>query len=371
MKIVRRRIGGVLGTLRAAYRQLNNRYFGTLERFEGDAREVCQQIVDRLWYDDFYRTSLGHYDFFWMRDFGTVAESLTKIGEKKKVHHTLKWALRHYRRAGDLTLCIDKYGHTFNAPAKQSIDAIPWLLHSLAVSEYPLNKSEHVFLQQQIRKYTKKYLHEDSGLIKKVHYAELRDAVLYDRSAYSLALVGRMAVAAKQLRLTAFTYDVSVYSNELVDHYWTGEYFKADRVSDAYSSECALMPFFLKVVNDQHKAEETFDYIQRKKLNKPYPLKYSDGKSKFHYRFGMGPFQMPNYTGDSIWTWHATFYLHLLDRYNRPEYSDEYKSFSSLIERHGSYPELVNADGSWYYAPFYRSDPGMVWAALFLELPKR
>jgi hypothetical protein len=31
---------------------------------------------------------------------------------------------------------------------------------------------------------------------------------------------------------------------------------------------------------------------------------------------------------------------------------------------------MLNLDGSWYYAPIYRGDPGMVWAALFLELPK-
>jgi hypothetical protein len=83
----------------------------------------------------------------------------------------------------------------------------------------------------------------------------------------------------------------------------------------------------------------------------------------------MGPVAMPNYTGDTIWTWHATFYLHLLRRYHRPEYKKQYEKFAELIERHGNYPELVNPDGSWYYAPFYRSDPGMVWAALFLELP--
>jgi hypothetical protein len=29
---------------------------------------------------------------------------------------------------------------------------------------------------------------------------------------------------------------------------------------------------------------------------------------------------------------------------------------------------MLNKDGSWYYAPLYRGDPGMVWVALFLEL---
>jgi len=108
--------------LRAEYRQIANRYFGKIERFEGDARQVCEQIVERLWEGDFYRTSLGHYDFFWMRDFGTVAESLVRLGHKDKVQHTLRWALHNYRRAGTTTLCIDKAGNTFNAPAKKSVD---------------------------------------------------------------------------------------------------------------------------------------------------------------------------------------------------------------------------------------------------------
>ncbi len=79
---------------------------------------------------------------------------------------------------------------------------------------------------------------------------------------------------------------------------------------------------------------------------------------------------MPNYTGSTIWTWHATFYLHVLKRYRHTAYDAQYAQFAELIERHGSYPELVNPDGSWYNAPFYKADPGMVWAALFLELPK-
>ena len=67
MKPLIRAFGATFGILRAEYRQIVNRYFADIERFPGDAREICQQIVDRLWYGDFYRTSLGHYNFFWMR----------------------------------------------------------------------------------------------------------------------------------------------------------------------------------------------------------------------------------------------------------------------------------------------------------------
>lgn len=369
-KLLIRRTGAVLGMMRAEYRQITNRYFGRIERFDGDAREVCEQIVGRLWEGDFYRTSLGHYDFFWMRDFGTVADSLCKIGHREKVLSTLSWAMKHYRRADTITLCIDKAGNTFNAPAKKSVDALPWLLHSLVVSGYELNKTEHEFLQTRLRHYTKKFLDEKTGFLKAVRYAEMRDAVNYDRSAYSMALIGRLAKCAEVLKLDDFKFPPELYRDTLLNLYWNDEFFKADLSNDVYSSECALIPFFLEVIDDKDKFERTVSYIAKRRLNKPYPLKYGEHQERFSFRPGMGPHIMPNYTGSSIWTWHATFYLHTMNRYQHDEYADEYDQFAKLIERHGSYPELTNPDGSWYKAPFYKSDPGMVWAALFLELPQ-
>ena len=363
-----RRLGGILGTLRAEYRQLYNRYFGTIERFDGNATQVCEQIIKKLWEGDFYRTSLGHYDFFWMRDFGTVCQSLVTLGHAKRVHHTLAWALFHYRRAGEITLCIDKAGNTFNAPGKKSVDALPWLLHCLLVSNYPLNPMERVFLEGQIKAYAETFLDQKTGNLLSFHYAEMRDAVYYDRSAYAVALVAEMTRSASELGLKGMSWEVDHYKKELLTNYWTGEYFRADRAVNAYSSECALMPFYLGIIDDSQKAAKTFDYIQTAKLNKPYPLVYGEQSELFHYRFGMGKWLMPNYTGTSIWSWHGAFYLHLLKKYDRPEYKEQLSHFSDMIERHKTYPELLNADGSWYKTPIYKSDPGMVWAALFLTL---
>jgi hypothetical protein len=368
MKPLLRSTGTILGLIHAEYRQLHNRYFGKIERFEGDAKQICDQIIDRLWEGNFYRTSLGHFNFFWMRDFGTVAGSLVHLGHQEKVHHTLRWALQQYRRANTITLCIDHAGNTFNAPAKRSIDALPWLLHSLVVSNYALNKTEHAFLNRQLRKYVKAYLDKKTGALLHVRYAEMRDAVHYDRSAYSLALVARMARCAESLQLDAFPFHEQQYQADLMRNYWNGRYFKADSISDAYSSDSALMPFFLDVINDSHLVKKTCDYITAAGFNKLYPLQYGQNDRSFDHRIGMGAWTMPNYTGTTIWTWHGTFYLHILKRYKRPEYQEQYAKFAALIERHGTYPELVNPDGSWYYAPTYRADPGMVWAALFQEL---
>lgn len=369
MERFNRQVGGILGTIRALYRQIINRYFGKIERFDGDAQQIGEQIIDRVWQGEFYRTSLGHFDFFWMRDFGTVASSLVNLGHKDRVQRTLNWALMNYMKSNHVTQCIDSAGNTFNAPAKKSVDALPWLLHSLVVSDYRLRPIERRFLNERLAHYTEVYLTPEGDLKQGVRFAELRDAVNYDRSAYAIALIARLSVCAKELDLH-FGFTVETYQQILMEHYWNGKFFKADRVTNVYSSESALMPFFHNIITDKKMVAATMDYITYKKLNKPYPLQYGEHSEKFHYRPGMSNLIMPEYTGKTLWTWHATFYLHILHHYKRYEYAENYEKFKELIERHGTYPELVNHDGSWYKAPFYMADPGMIWIALFLELPR-
>jgi hypothetical protein len=368
MEVVYRLLGKVFGSLRAEWQQLYNRYFGHIERFDGNAKEICEQIVDRLWEGDFYRTSLGHFDFFWMRDFGTVAESLVKTGRKKHVLHTLRWALLHYRRAATVTTCIDRNGNCFNAPM-HAVDTLPWLLSSLLVSNYDLNKSEQAFLEEELRKYCKKYL-DTSGHVKPMKFAEMRDAVMYDRSAYAVTLVGRLAYCVEQLGLDGFPHKLQKYRDELTSRYWNGQYFNADRSTDAFSAECALFPFFLGVIEDKKMAEATFDYIEAAKLNKPFPLIYTNREEEFHYHWWMTGPVMPHYEGRSLWSWHGLFYLHTLRRYKKhDEFKSELHAFAKgMIEQHKTFPEMLNADGSWYYSSIYRGDPGMVWAALYVEL---
>lgn len=367
MSPIVRIIGRLAGTLRAEYRQLYSRYFGKIERFDGDAKSICQQIVDRLWEGDFYRTSLGHFDFFWMRDFGTVSESLVKTGYKKHVLHTLKWALLHYRRAETVTTCIDPAGNCFNAPG-HAIDSLPWLLHCLVVSNYDLNKSERAFLISELGRFSQKYL-DSAGHVKTMKFAEMRDAVIYDRSAYAVALVGRLAWCVEQLKLDGFGFKLAQYQSQLLSHYWNGRYFKADRQVSAFSAECALMPFFLGVIEDQTMAAATFDYITDNDYDQPLPMIYTKQSKAFRYHWWMSAPFMPEYEANTLWSWHGLFYLHCLRRYNRPEFSSQRQRFAKgMIEKHGTFPEMLNSDGSWYYAPIYRSDPGMVWAALYVEL---
>jgi hypothetical protein len=367
MTKVRKIIGRTAGQIRAESRQLYNRYFGKIRRFEGNAKEICKQIVDELWEGDFYRTSLGHFDFFFIRDFGTVAESLVRTGRKKHVLHTIRWALHNYRESDGVTTCVDQAGNCFNAPM-HAVDSLPWLLHCILVSNYELNKAERAFIEKELLKYRNKYL-DATGHLRPIKFAEMRDAVIYDRSAYAISLVGRMAYCIEELGLDNFPYPLQKYQEELLTRYWNGQYFNADRVQTAFSADCALMPFFLGVVIDSALFSATSNYIIEQKLDKPFPLIYTKDEGVFEYHWWMTKPLMPSYEGHTLWSWHGLFYLHSLRRYADPLFEPQKNAFAKgMIEQHGTFPEMLNADGSWYYAPIYKGDPGMVWAALYVEL---
>lgn len=367
MTVLRRTIGKIAGEVRAESRQLYNRYFGKIRHFNGDAKEICEQIVEELWEGDFYRTSLGHFDFFFIRDFGTVAESLTLIGRKKHTLHTIRWALLNYRRAGEVTTCIDKAGNCFNAPM-HAVDSLPWLLHCILVSNYDLNTAERNFIEKELIKYRTKYL-DTTGHLRPIKMGEMRDAVIYDRSSYAISLIGRMAYCVEQLDLNGFPYKLQKYQEELITRYWNGQYFNPDRVLTEFSADGALMPFFLGVIIDSTLFTATSDYIIEQKLDKPFPMIYTKDDTVFRYHWWMTKPIMPHYEGHTLWSWHGLFYLHTLKRYADPSFESQRQVFAKgMIEQHGTFPEMLNADGSWYYSSIYKGDPGMVWAALYVDL---
>lgn len=365
----KRTTGRIAGALLAEWRQLHGRYFGSIERFDGNAEEICVQITERCWNGEYYKTSLGHFEQFFVRDFGTVAESLCRTGHRKHVLHTIKWALMHYRRSAKVTTCVDKYGNCFDAPM-HAVDSLPWLLHSITVSGYDLNKAERKFIEQQLRKYCKKYL-DTTGHLRPIRMGEMRDAVVYDRSAYAVSLVGRMAWCVEQLGLDDFPFNLQKYQEELITRYWNGQYFNADRTTDAFTAECALFPFFLGVIQDEALAGATFDYITDNDYDQPFPMIYTKQPDAFNYHWWMTKPFMPQYEGYTLWSWHGMFYLHSLRRFKRPEFAAQRERFAKgMIERHKTFPEMLNADGSWYYAPVYRGDPGMVWASIYVDLAR-
>lgn len=353
------------GHITAFGKLMAHRYLKRIHRFTGTPEQICRQVLDHLWNREFYLTSIGHYTYLWIRDFGTVTAALIELGYQNRVHATLRWALKHYRRHGRVTLCIDSLGQTFNIP-EQSIDALPWLLHAIVVSEYQLSKPEREYLELQLYDYAKTYL-DKSGMLHEGHYAELRDGVLYHQSAYAVTMVARLAQCVQHLGLRGFYFHAKQYRKLLLDTYWNGHYFNADSRTSVFSAECNLFPFVLGIIQDADKARSVLDYIDKTHLNSPYPMRYTNDASAFRHRWWARSV-MRNYADTTVWTWHGVFYLQLLKQYEHPDYPKQLASFESMITRYGTFPELLRPDGSWYKTLIYKSDDGMVWCALYLAL---
>lgn len=343
------------------------RYFSTHTKIEGTAREICEAVVEQCWNGTFYRTSTGNFDYFWIRDFAAVSESLCALGHTDRVIATLKWALGHYMKRGAITLCITPNGRLFNAPTS-GIDTLPWLIHAIWAAGYELNADEHEFLVRKLEEYREDFIDPNTGhLLSRIGFAELRDSVLYDRSAYSVALVGHMAKCCEQLGLgEAFPHSSAVYQDVLQTHYWNGHHFSADYTNQSFSAESALIPFALGLIDDAEKLAGTLDYIRDHQLASPHPMKYTDTPGRFHYRLWAKTI-MRNYAGDTIWTWHGAYYLRLLRSQKHPDTETQEKSFATMIEHHQTFPELLNPDGTLYESLIYKSSEGMIWAALYVD----
>lgn len=366
MKLFRRR--KYAAPWRQAWQLLHYRYLRHYVQIEGDAETICRQTVAGCWNGVFYTTSMGNFNYFWIRDFGAIVKSLRALGQVERVQATLRWALAHYMTHDAVTSCITPSGRLFDAPTR-GIDTLPSLLHCLWSAKYQLSSHERTFLNRRLIEFVGDFLDGDTGMVRPgINAAELRDGVIYDRSAYSVAMVERMAWAATHLGLT-FPFTHMIYRQELLDHYWNGRYFKADYHNDAFSAECALVPFIMRSVEDTDKLNLTLDYIRDHDLADPIALRYTDTPRAFRYRWWARTV-MRNYASDTIWTWHGAYYLRLLWGQHRPEAAAREANFAQMLEQYHTFPELLNSDGTLYNSLVYKSSEGMIWAAIYLTLDK-
>src|SRR5690606_32184708 len=154
--------------------------------------------------------------------------------------------------------CISPRGELFDAPTRGA-DTLPSLLHSIWSVKHELSEAERDVLGRQLTEFDEDFLDQSTGIMQsRPGFAELRYVVIYDRCAYLVAMVERMAWACEHLGLD-YPYSHQLYRQELLDHYWNGHYFNADYNSTAFSAECALIPFIMRSVEDTAKLNLTLD----------------------------------------------------------------------------------------------------------------
>jgi hypothetical protein len=119
---------------------------------------------------------------------------------------------------------------------------------------------------------------------------------------------------------------------------------------------------FLDISNksDREKIEKEISYVEKNKLDQPFPLRYAvkDNPDKLYF---FNKYFATSYMGKTIWSHWGMEYIKtliLLSQYDR-DYDNMAKKFLDLyknnIEKYGGYPELYDEKGNIYETAAYKS----------------
>ena len=101
-------------------------------RYNGNAEQICRQIVEKCWNGKYYLTSTGHFCEFYCRDFGWSAESLIKLGHEDRVEKTLDYVLDIFSRKGGIKTTITPWGKPIDV-YHYSPDSLAFLLRTISL----------------------------------------------------------------------------------------------------------------------------------------------------------------------------------------------------------------------------------------------
>jgi hypothetical protein len=340
------------------------RLFG-FHQYAGDARQICEHIVNDCWNGRYFQTSSGHFSEFWTRDFGWCVDSLLKLGYRKEVLKTLEYALSVFSSAGGVATTISPGGKPFNFP-RFSPDSLPFLMHALnSANAKALIKKYRGFLANEAEKYASRVIDIETGLVKDKPFSSMKDGFYRHCSAYDTSMAGMLA---KELGKARIKHRIPDMKKALMKNYWNGRCFLDDLSGKTYvSGDAQVFPFWTGVITDKKMMKSAFNAIIESGLDHPFPLKYTS----FRIRPDVlaQKFFAPNYEGNTIWAHMGLLYIQLLTKFDPALAKQHTLSYRQLVEKYRNFLEVYQPDGTKPYKSIaYSCDEGMLWAANLLVL---
>ena len=353
-------------------------YFRSLKgkqhkRYVGNAKSICKQIVENCWNGEYFQAGSSNLNQFWIRDFGFCITDLIKMGYIDEVRKTLSWALRLYKKNDQVSTTIFKNGITRDIYTFAS-DSLPFLLHSLNVTNaYDLMDKYGKFLNSELRRYRKIILDEEKGCAKRNRFfSGVKDTMKYTSTCYTHLFMQWLKIqCASTGGILQDPFPEFDFKEMIVQRYWTGKYFCNDDNSRqlTISADANICCFWTGVFDDPVMRESMLLALEKEGLCSPFPLKYHKNydwkRAQLWVRL-----TLPNYQGNSIWTFLAPMYIKQLSVNNHKKAAFYLKKASDHILKSGTLYEVFNPDGrSPLKGRFgYGSESGMLWAALYYGL---
>jgi len=335
-----------------------------IKQYQGNAQEICKQIIEDCWNGKYFQVSAGHFSCFYIRDFGWSIGSLIKLGYKDKVLKTLEYILSIYSKQ-KLTTTITPKGKCIDL-FTYSPDSLAFLIRSLKLAKANnlIEKYKH-FLEKEIRKFEKEVINHKTGLVKKRKFSSIKDQSIRRSSTYNNIMAAMLAKDLKDLNIPT-KLDYEKIKSKIKQELWNGSYFYDDLTKKSYiAGDANIFPFWTEVFTESDMLKSSIISIKKAELDRPFPLKYT---KKDIAKYNFARMFVPNYEGSSIWMHMGPLYIQLLkkiDKQKAKEYTDIY---TKLIEKYKNYPEVFNPNGTLFKSLFYFSDEGMLWAANYLIL---
>ena len=358
-------------------------------RYEGSAEDILRAGLEACWTGESLTASPVTYRHFWTRDLGFAAPALQRLGAPwpDRLRSSLAWALDTWRRRGShVTTTIDPL---FRQPVDvfdYGVDSLPWLVASLRVAGADDLALEHAdWLAGEVADYADQVVDPLTGLVRADrHLSAHRDTFKSGSTAYGNTMVAMLARDvvetgwAPDLLSRHFVDDVAGgapdWSLLLRRQFWTGDRFRDRLGTDATSGEANVWPFHVGLVDigtegGRSMLAAAMGTLRREGFATPYPLKFevdhrTDGQL-WAFRFWSADYQTT-----TSWTSLGSVYLSLLRQLDPDAASVELRRMRELIERDGTFWEVLDARGGpWRSASGLSiSDASMLWGAILLTL---
>jgi len=340
-----------------------------IKKYKGGADDICRKVVKDCWNGKYFQVSAGHFNEFYIRDFGWCVDSLLELGYKKKVLKALEYILEIYSNQGLKTTITPKGKAVdvfYYAP-----DSLAFLIRSLRVAKAKdLVEKYKDFLGKEVDKFYNLVIDKKTGLVKEnKNFSSIKDEAKRRSSCYDNIMAAMLSNELDKLKLhnPLKKYDFK----KVIKHmFWNGEYFIDDLGGnkEIVAGDANVFPFWSKVFTDTEMLKKAAAKIQEAKLDVPFPLKYTNKEDSKKVNMNFAEKFVPDYERDSIWMHMGPLYVQLIkkiDKKKAKEYKNKYKN---VIEKHHNFLEIFDKDGKPFKSKFYYADEGMLWAANYLTL---
>jgi len=337
----------------------------SFKKYEGNAEQICQQVVKDCWNGRYFQTSTGNFAQFWTRDFGWTVSSLLKLKYANEVQQTLRYALNRFRKYNKITTTITPAGKAYDFPI-EAVDSLPWFIHAIKVSKFSYH-TYRVFINKEINKFYKNFIDHNTGLIKpSLHVSSMKDFAKRKSSCYDNCMVAMLAKDLKGMKLDN-PFNKFDYEELIKRHFWNGHYFYDDLAQGSYvSGDANLFPFIIGIISDKEMMQKAISKVQSVGLDQPFPLKYTASREGINF-ISQEAF-LRNYESDSVWTHMGPLFIKLVQQVNLDKAKEYKEKYAQVIEKNQNYLEVFLPNEKPWSSPFVYCDVGMIWAANYLTL---